>query len=73
MTGIDWREVTDYQVIATGPLQIRLTATGTKQALISSSQITFQDGQVSSLFVFDNSAPGNLPIGLLLGDGGVLE
>ncbi len=73
VTGIDWREATDYQVIATGSLRIHLTPTGTKTPLISSNTIAFQDGQVSTLFVFDNSTPGALPVGLLLGDGGVLE
>jgi hypothetical protein len=72
VAGIDWREVTDYQLIATGTLQIRLTATGTKSPLISSNAIAFQDQQVSTLFVFDNSNPGNLPVGLLLADGGDL-
>jgi hypothetical protein len=73
VAGIDWREVTEYQVIATGTLQIRLTPTGAKTALISSNQIAFQEQQVSTLFVFDNSTQGNLPVGLLLGDGGDLE
>jgi hypothetical protein len=73
VAGIDWKETTDYQVIGVGTLQIRLTPTGTKTPVISSNSIPFQDGQVSSLFVFDNATPGNLPVGLLLADGGVLE
>lgn len=71
--GIAWKEVSDYQVQAAGPLQIRLTETGSKVPLISSSEITFQNGQVSTLFVFDNATQGSLPVGLLLADGGVLE
>jgi hypothetical protein len=73
VTGIDWQEVTDYQEIAAGPLQVRLTPTGTKQALISTNEITFQDGQVSVFYVLDFPTPGNLPFGLLLADGGDLE
>jgi hypothetical protein len=73
VSGIDWREVTDYQVLGTASLQVRLTATGTKTPVISSNEIAFQDGQVSTLFVFDNSTQGALPVGLLLADGGVLE
>jgi hypothetical protein len=73
VTGIDWKEVTAYQPVAAGRLQVRLTATGTKNTLLSSAAIDFQNGQVSTLFVYDNSTPGNLPVGRLLGDGGVLE
>jgi hypothetical protein len=73
VSGIDWKEVTEYQVIAVGSLRIHLTPTGSKAPLISSNEIAFQDGQVSSLFVFDNFTPGNLPVGLLLADGGDLE
>lgn len=73
VTGIDWKEVTDYQVQGAAALQIRLTQTGTKTPLISSNQITFQSEQVSTLFVFDNASQGSLPVGLLLADGGELE
>lgn len=74
VTGINWRDVTDYQLIGVGSYQIRLTPTGTKTALISSSDqgLAFQDGQVSSLLVLDNPTSGAPPAGFLLPDGGVL-
>jgi hypothetical protein len=73
VSGIDWKEVSEYQVIGVARLQIHLTPTGSKTPLISSNPITFQDGQVSSMFVFDNPTPGNLPFGVFLADGGDLE
>lgn len=67
--GISWRDATAYQVIATTTLQINLTLTGTKNTLISSDNIAFQDQQVSTLFVIDNLTLGGRPFALFLGDG----
>jgi hypothetical protein len=41
--------------------------------VISSEPTSFQNGQISTLFVFDNETQGNLPFARLLADGGVLE
>jgi hypothetical protein len=71
--GIDPREVTDYQVIPFGSYQLRLTAAGTKDVLISSNQITFLDGQVTSLVVLDNPTAGEPPAGFIVPDGGDLD
>ncbi|MGH7629582.1 MAG: DUF4397 domain-containing protein [Gemmatimonadales bacterium] len=73
VTGIDPREVTDYQVIGTATLQVRLTTTGTKTPLIASSPTTFADRQVTTLFVVDHPTPGEPPVGFFLPDGGALE
>lgn len=72
VTGIDPREVTDYQVIGTATHQVWLTTTGTKTPLIA-SPITLADRQVTTLFVVDNPTPGEPPVGFLLPDGGDLE
>ncbi|HET8624816.1 MAG TPA: DUF4397 domain-containing protein [Gemmatimonadales bacterium] len=69
VTGIDWKEVTAYQEIGIGRFQIRLTPTGTKTALISSAALTFAEGQVASLIVFDNTNPSGAPFGVILPDG----
>jgi hypothetical protein len=70
LAGIDWREVTDYQAVAAGQqLQIRLTPAGTKEPLISSETITVPEGQVASIYVFDNPAAPTEPFGALVADG----
>ena len=73
ISGIAPRAVTDYQVIAVGEYQLRLTAAGTKDVLAGSDRQRFLDGQVGTLLVFDNPTPGQLPIVPIVPDGGDLD
>ena len=77
ISGIDPREVTDYQVITFGIYQIRLTTAGTKDVVIPSNPsqepLTFEDGQVATLLILDNLTSGQPPAGVILPDGGDLD
>ena len=73
IAGIDPREVTDYQVIAFGAYQLRLTVAATKDVLIASNRTTFLEGQVTTLLVLDNPTPGQPPAGFVVPDGGDLD
>jgi hypothetical protein len=73
ISGVDPREVTDYQQIPVGSYQLRVTAAGTKDALISANSLSVQEGQVATLLVLDNPSPGNPPVGFVVPDGGDLN
>ena len=73
VSGIDPREVTEYQTLPFGRYQLRLTTAGTKDVLAGAPEQTFDDGQVATLVVFDNPTPGQPPVVPIIPDGGDLD
>jgi hypothetical protein len=73
ISGIDPREVTDYQTVPVGSYQVRLTTSGTKDVLISANSLSIQSGQVATILVLDNPTAGGAPAAFVVPDGGDLN
>jgi hypothetical protein len=72
ISGIDPREVSEYQLFNIGTYDARLTTVGTKD-VVASNRLSIQENLAATMLVLDNPIPEEPPGAFVVRDGGDLD